>query len=67
MFISLEMVVNTVCTLKIDGKHDLLTIFSSRGQKQNSTKPLTPRAKVADNVSLLLLVTSLKSGDVTNQ
>ena len=29
----LEMGVNTVCTLNIDGKHDLLAIFSSRRQK----------------------------------
>ena len=34
----LEIGVNTVCTLKVDGKHDLLTIFSSRGQKQNAAK-----------------------------
>ena len=34
----LEMGVNTVCTLEVDGKHDLLTIFSSRGQKQNAAK-----------------------------
>ena len=40
----LEMVSNTVCTLKIDGKHDLLTIFSARGQKQKAAKPLTLRA-----------------------
>ena len=29
--------VNTVCTLKKDGKHNLLTIFSFREQKQNGT------------------------------
>ena len=32
------MGVNTVCSLKIDWKHDLLTIFSSRGQKQNKNR-----------------------------
>ena len=29
-----------ICTLKINGKDNLLT-FSARGQKQNATKPLT--------------------------
>ena len=33
----LEMGGNTVGTLKIDGKHELLTIFSSRRHKQNAT------------------------------
>ena len=42
---------NIVCTLKIDGKHDLLTIFTSRGQKQIATKPLTPALEVAGDVS----------------
>ena len=37
----LEMGANIVCMLKIDGEHDLLTILSSKGQKQNATKPLT--------------------------
>ena len=41
------MGVNIVCTLKIDEKHDLLTIFSSRGQTQNATKPLVSRADVS--------------------
>ena len=27
---------NTVFTLKVDGKHDLLSMFSFRGQKQNA-------------------------------
>ena len=39
----LEMSVNIVCTLKIDGKHDLFTSFSSRAQKQNANKPFTSR------------------------
>ena len=42
--LGLEMGVNTVCTLKMDGKYDLLTIFSSRGLKQNATKVLKWRA-----------------------
>ena len=33
--------------LKKEGKHDLLTIFSSKGQKQNAAQPL----EVADDVS----------------
>ena len=36
----LEMGLNIVCTLKINGKRDLLTVFSSRGKIQNATKPL---------------------------
>ena len=57
------MGVNTVCTLQIDGKHDLLTIFSSRGQKQNAER----RAhEVANDIFYPILVTSLKFGDVTN-
>ena len=38
------MGVNIVCAVKIDRKHDLLTICPSRGQKQNATKPLMSRA-----------------------
>ena len=42
---------NRVCTLKIDGKHDLLTIFSSREQKQNASKPLTSHVKLLTTFS----------------
>ena len=35
---------NVVCTINIDGKHYSLTIFSSRGQKQNAAKTLTSHA-----------------------
>ena len=60
----LEMGVNIVCSLKIDGKRDWLTFFSSIGQKQNATQR---RAReVADDVSSPILVTSLKFDDVTN-
>ena len=38
------MGVNTICTLKIDEKHDMLTILFSQRNKQNATKPLTSRA-----------------------
>ena len=58
----LKMGVNSVCTLKIDGKHNLLTIFSSRRQKQNATKPLTSRARHF----LTDFSDALKFGDVTN-
>ena len=40
---SLHMGVNTVCTLEMEEKHDLLTIFSSRGLQQNAIQPLTSR------------------------
>ena len=40
----LEMGVNKICTFEIDGKHDLLPILSSRGQKQYASKPFTSRA-----------------------
>ena len=65
-FSDLEMSVNPVCTLKIDGKHDLLTVLSSRGQKQNATKLSRRAREVADDVSKPTLLTSLKSDDVTN-
>ena len=44
MCMGLEMGVDTVCPLKIDGKYDLLTSFTSREQKQIATKPFTSRA-----------------------
>ena len=60
-----EMGVNTVCTFKIAGKHDLLTIFLP--EKKNKTQlSLSRRAReVADDVSWSILVTSLKFVDVT--
>ena len=47
----LEMGVNSVCILKIDRKHDLLTISSSRGLKQDTTKPSRHTHEVAGNIS----------------
>ena len=42
---------NTVCTLKIDGKHDLLTFFFSEN-KNKTQLSLSRRARdVADDVS----------------
>ena len=36
--------VNSVCILKMNAKHDLLTISASRGQIRNSAMPLMSRA-----------------------
>ena len=62
----LQMGVNTVCTLNMDGKHDLLTIFSSRGQKKPQLSLSCRACEVAGDVSQQILMTSLKFGDITN-
>ena len=47
----IEMGVNAVCTVKIDGKHDLLTFFYLK-DKNKTQLSLSGRAReVADDVS----------------
>ena len=61
----IEMGVNAVCTVKIDGKHDLLTFFYLK-DKNKTQLSLSGRAReVADDVSWPILVTLLKM--VTSQ
>ena len=45
------MGVKLVSTLKIDGKHDLLTFFSSRGQQQKTAKLSRRACEVAGDIS----------------
>ena len=54
------MGVNPVCTLKVDRKHDLLTTFPSRGQKQNAAKPLMLRARSCWQRLLIVLSDVIK-------
>ena len=60
------MGVNSVFTLKIGGKHDLLTIFILPEDKNNTQLSLSCRAREVNDISQPILVTSLKFGDVTN-
>ena len=49
--LGLEMGVNVGCTLKIDGKHDLLTILLPEDKSKTQLSILRRACKAADDVS----------------